>query len=974
MSTAPATAHSPADIAGPIRVWALLWLVFGIRVGTAFSQGTEFTASLTVLAPLVAAWAVDRLGPRAILPIVGLALLPSIGWTLFPACWVVLAPIPLALVLLGICGGGMLAARRSPATWQSLVRRSRAWLVVPAVALLWVGRAEWPAAVFIPSLSLDPAGGLAAVLLACMVDWRALAVATLGPRAQRLTTTLPWALPMLLVTSSAVRTGVNINGFSLSWGSSGASLLMPVLCLLASLAGGQRPRLWLVVLLPLLVLEALRTLAGLPALADLLNDHAKTLTWPGAMYALAEDACNAGSAALLAWALHSFVANGRLQSGRRLWLALGGIVLLQFGALPALEVLRWGATGFNAFSSAGWIVGAIGFVAAWAIGARGLVAAPLLLASAAICANAIALAATGHDRASPTILVEAAAVAAVAALYAFIGWCAHRAPADARRAEAGKTGLLDISRLAAFVRRLDTSATLRSFGALLAVLGVAWKLVAIGAFAFIFQWLSGGEGLEFDTEEVVPVVAGVSLLLLTPLAFIANDALQRRDGARPFSVLSGAVLAALGLSLLGALLGGLVAVPEDLVGGAVAVRVVVPAALGVILVLLATLLATRSRRTATAVAGVLTLLLLLALGAFVLIAMTPTEQGSGGGVMLTGLALLAAAIFLVLLVRGVRLRADLAADLPRGLLFGEIAGGSFWARLACLMGLPASMWRRAALRTPAFWALLLARPLVYAGAWGLWQGQTLLGLCAVVGGHAAFAGGKRLAAREIWRVDAVDDAPPVLFLRSFEDDQFELGRGLRNPVKRWLALWSFRRNLDEMLVDEVAGYGRVVALGRPGETHVPFGAARHYSTHDDWRRIITDTARRAHTIVIVAGETPGVREEYELVVREGLLDRTVLMFRPGAEAQVGNRAALAAFEVAGGAAGSRLERGSAPLVALFRLGGEPVLLTAEHPDAAAYVAVLRAHFQRRDAGSLRRAARESPLSWAESVQSALPST
>ena len=961
---APATARKPPGTANVMLVWGLLWLVFGTRISTAFSQETAFTLSLTLLAPLAAAWAMGRFGPRIILPIAVLALLPSIGWTLFPDLWVRLVPIPVAFALLGVFGGGMLAARRAPETWLPLVRCSRAWLVVPAVALLWVGRAEWPAARFAPFLSLDPAGGMAAMLLACVVDWRALMAAALGPRARRLATALRFVLPVLLVASSAASASVNINGLSLSWGSAGSPLLMPVACLLALLAGGQRPRLWLAVLLPLLALEALRTMANLPALADLLNEHAKTLTWPGAMYALAGEAGDAGSAALLAWALSAFVARDGQRADQRLWLALGGVVLLQFGALPVIGMLQFGWMRFFAYSNAGWIVGAVGFVAALVAGARGLVAAPLLLATTAT----LAFAAAGADLDSPAVLVDAAAVAAVAALCGFIGWCAHLSMAHERKAESGSAGLLDISRLAAFVHRLDTSATLRSFGVLLAVLGVAWKLFAMGAFAVIVQWLSGGEALDLDAQEVALIVAGMTLLLLTPLAFIVNDALQRRDGARPLSALSGAVLAALGLALVGALLGGFAVVPQELVGGEAASRVVVPATLAVILALLATVLVTSAKRVAAVAAGLLMLLLLIALGALALLAMLSPERESEGNAVSTGLMVLAAAVFLALLVRGVRLRADLAGNLPRGLLFGEIAGGSFWARLACLMGMPASMWNHAALLTPAFWAFLLARPLVYVGAFGLWQGQALLGLCAIVGGHAAFAGGKRLAAREIWRVDAVHEASPVLFLRSFEDDQFELGRRSRNPVRRWLALWSFRRNLDEMLVDEVARYGSVVALGRPGETRVPFGAARHYATHDDWRRIITETARRAHAIVIVAGETPGVREEYDLIVREGLLDRTVLMFRPGAEAQAGNRAALAAFATAGGAVASRLDSGSAPLVALLRLGGEPVLLTAERPDAAAYVAVLRAHFQRRDAASLRRAALQAPAAWAERIQ------
>ena len=46
---------------------------------------------------------------------------------------------------------------------------------------------------------------------------------------------------------------------------------------------------------------------------------------------------------------------------------------------------------------------------------------------------------------------------------------------------------------------------------------------------------------------------------------------------------------------------------------------------------------------------------------------------------------------------------------------------------------------------------------------------------------------------------------------------------------------SWRRNADEALIDEIAQYGPVVALGRPGEKHVPFGAQRHYEAHETWQ-------------------------------------------------------------------------------------------------------------------------------------------
>jgi hypothetical protein len=173
------------------------------------------------------------------------------------------------------------------------------------------------------------------------------------------------------------------------------------------------------------------------------------------------------------------------------------------------------------------------------------------------------------------------------------------------------------------------------------------------------------------------------------------------------------------------------------------------------------------------------------------------------------------------------------------------------------------------MRTAAFWAFLLARPIVYAGvvfaASESWQhlGNTVqlaAGLGIVVAGHALFFGAKRLATAYAWNPDnPLDDRDPVLFLRSFEDDQLRFRRAWWNLPRRWLDLWSFRMNADEALIDEVAQYGPVVALGMPGDKKVPFGAQRYYSSHDDWQEIVTKTARKARAIVLSAGDTPGVR-------------------------------------------------------------------------------------------------------------------
>ncbi len=227
--------------------------------------------------------------------------------------------------------------------------------------------------------------------------------------------------------------------------------------------------------------------------------------------------------------------------------------------------------------------------------------------------------------------------------------------------------------------------------------------------------------------------------------------------------------------------------------------------------------------------------------------------------------------------------------------------------------------------------------------------QVLVATLLVVGGHLLFRGAKRLATAYSWDPErSPDTRPPVLFLRSFEDDQLGFHRPWWNLIGRWLDLWSFRTNADEAMIDEIAQYGPVVALGMPGEKKIPFGAQRYYSTQEDWQDIVTRTAKSAQAIVIVAGDTPGVRWEYELLTRENLLDRTLLLFAPSADQEsTANISALTAFQEAQNVQSPYEVQPGEKLIALLpRKGSTPVLLTAEEATASAYVTAVRGFFQR----------------------------
>jgi hypothetical protein len=357
------------------------------------------------------------------------------------------------------------------------------------------------------------------------------------------------------------------------------------------------------------------------------------------------------------------------------------------------------------------------------------------------------------------------------------------------------------------------------------------------------------------------------------------------------------------------------------------------------------------RRTAQVLGALFGLAVAAGLVALAL-ALAEAEEDSSNWLQLMA-ALVAMVLVAAWWVRAVRLRLVLAEDHPRALLYGALPPGRFWVRIGALLGLPSSMWSRSAFRRPAAWCFLLARPVVYAGAEVL-RSSGPLALMVVAAGHGLFVWGKRQAAALPWRpqADADDPRAPVLFLRSFEDDQFDFPRALWQLRLRWFDLWSFRRNVDEAMVDEVAAYGPVVALGRPGETQAPFGAQRHYASHADWQDVVICTARRARAIVLVAGESPGLRWEFDLLRREQLLERTVLLLHPGPSRAASNRRALAWLLGDEAHADRLLASGSGAPVALWHAESGPYLLRVDRPSAAAYVVALRAHFQRVEAVAL----------------------
>lgn len=108
-----------------------------------------------------------------------------------------------------------------------------------------------------------------------------------------------------------------------------------------------------------------------------------------------------------------------------------------------------------------------------------------------------------------------------------------------------------------------------------------------------------------------------------------------------------------------------------------------------------------------------------------------------------------------------------------------------------------------------------------------------------------------------------DPRPPVIYLRSFQDD----GQALEAPfdpggLGRRIAT-VLMHTPEQELADALAHVGPVIAIGKPGEQLPELGAARLYVPHDSWQARVNALLDAAALVVLRVGSSPGVRWEIE---------------------------------------------------------------------------------------------------------------
>lgn len=221
----------------------------------------------------------------------------------------------------------------------------------------------------------------------------------------------------------------------------------------------------------------------------------------------------------------------------------------------------------------------------------------------------------------------------------------------------------------------------------------------------------------------------------------------------------------------------------------------------------------------------------------------------------------------------------------------------------------------------------------------LWSvlGATLLPLAFILCGLRLRTLGRRRYVRGASELMKADERPPIVFLRPFADDRV----GLVGPTQLWRRMlwWGPRyATLDELLVLECSQYGPVVAVGRPGERVSTFGVSRAFARDQDWKKFVEELCGKARAIVLVAGITPGLEYELELVSVPENASKAILIAPPSARVPGANSAL---WQWVGTKTGGRFAADGHCAIAVRSENTGPRTLLSEEFTSIDYVVVLR---------------------------------
>lgn len=193
------------------------------------------------------------------------------------------------------------------------------------------------------------------------------------------------------------------------------------------------------------------------------------------------------------------------------------------------------------------------------------------------------------------------------------------------------------------------------------------------------------------------------------------------------------------------------------------------------------------------------------------------------------------------------------------------------ASFLLLHGITATSFGLVLLAAGAYYALVQARGIL-----------DVLLYCTVLyfGCYAVAEGLKWLKSRK-WYMP--DDRPPIMILRSFDDDLISLPLSWRERIIPWsylpVLLRLNRPTLEGALVRQLADYGPVFAVADPSYDLFDFGAIRE-RLDAGWLEKVANYMEECGLIVVVLGSTHGLRLEMEELISRNSLAKCLFVFPP----------------------------------------------------------------------------------------------
>jgi hypothetical protein len=168
----------------------------------------------------------------------------------------------------------------------------------------------------------------------------------------------------------------------------------------------------------------------------------------------------------------------------------------------------------------------------------------------------------------------------------------------------------------------------------------------------------------------------------------------------------------------------------------------------------------------------------------------------------------------------------------------------------------------------------------------------IIGIAFIPLGAVCYRKGKRGRVISAGKLMSKDKRPPVLYLRSFEVDDF-FARATNemkeifseHPLYRWSPFLRILATLklqtsEEILAKTLNKVGPCIAVCEPGLEKPIVGFARFELSNDDWQPEVKDNMQKAGLVVLCAGNTPGLLWELEQAAENVKRDRLILLIAP----------------------------------------------------------------------------------------------